>query len=63
MTGNANLYAHFQQHFPVDLNTPLLTAADGRSVTYLQADEASARIANCLVQLGASRGDRITVQV
>ncbi len=24
MTDNANLYAHFQQHFPADLDTPLL---------------------------------------
>ena len=63
MTGNANLYAHFQQHFPVDLNKQLLTDVDGRGVTYLQADEASARIANTLLQLGAGGGDRITVQV
>jgi malonyl-CoA/methylmalonyl-CoA synthetase len=63
MSGNANLYAHFRQHFPVDLNTRLLIDTDGRSVTYMQADEASARIANNLLQLGASRGDRITVQV
>lgn len=63
MTGNANLYAQFQERFPTDLNTQLLTDADGRSVTYRQADEASARIANSLLQLGASRGDRITVQV
>ncbi|MEO2184239.1 MAG: AMP-binding protein, partial [bacterium] len=63
MTGNANLYAHFQQHFPADLNTQLLTDVDGCGVTYLQADEASARIANTLLQLGAGRGDRITVQV
>lgn len=63
MTGNANLYAHFQQHFPPDLNTQLLTDVDGRSVTYLQADQASARIANTLLQMGAVRGDRITVQV
>ncbi|MBT5725205.1 MAG: AMP-binding protein, partial [Gammaproteobacteria bacterium] len=63
MTGNANLYSHFQQHFPADLNTQLLTDVDGCRVTYLQADKASARIANTLLQLGAVRGDRITVQV
>ncbi|MBT5155560.1 MAG: malonyl-CoA synthase, partial [Gammaproteobacteria bacterium] len=60
MTGNANLYSHFQQHFPADLNTQLLTDVDGCRVTYLQADKASARIANTLLQLGAVRGDRIT---
>ena len=63
MTGNANLFAHFQQHFPTDLNTPLLTEVDGCGTTYLQADEASARIANTLLQLGAGSGDRVTVQV
>ncbi len=63
MTGNANLYAHFQQHFPADLDTPLLLTEDGRNVTYAEADEASARIANCLLQLGAEHGDRVTVQV
>ncbi len=63
MTGNANLYAHFKQHFPTDLNKQLLVDSDGRSVTYRQADETSAKIANSLLQLGASRGDRVTVQV
>lgn len=62
MTDNANLYAHYQQHFPADFDTLLLTA-DGRDVTYAEAEEASARIANSLVQLGAAPGDRITVQV
>lgn len=68
MTHNANLYAHFQNNFPADLNTPLLFAegglsGDGRSVTYAEAQQASARIANSLLQLGAAPGDRITVQV
>ena len=63
MTGNANLYAHFQQHFPPDPNRQLLTDVDGRNVTYLQAEQAAARIANTLLQMGATRGDRITVQV
>ena len=63
MADNANLYAYFQQHFPTDLDTPLLFTADGCRVTYAEADEASARIANSLLQLGADRGDRVTVQV
>lgn len=63
MTGNANLYALYQQHFPADLETLLLLTASGRSVTYAEADLASARIANCLLQLGAVPGDRVTVQV
>ena len=63
MGDNANLYAHFQRHFPADLDTPLLFTAHGGRVTYAEADEASARIANSLLQLGATRGDRVTVQV
>lgn len=63
MTANANLYAHFQKNFPADLYTELLLTADGRSVTYAEADEACARIANSLLQLGATFGDRVTVQV
>ncbi len=54
MTTNANLFAHFQKSFPVDLNSELLLTADGRSVTYAEADHASARIANSLMQLGAA---------
>ena len=63
MTDNANLYAHFRKHFPADLDTQLLLDADGRSISYAAAEEGSARIANCLLQLGAEIGDRITVQV
>lgn len=63
MTANANLYAQFQQHFPSDPETRLLLTEDGRSVSYAAAEEASARIANCLLQLGAAPGDRVSVQV
>ena len=63
MTDNSNLYAHFEQNFPADLDTQLLLTADGRNVTYAEAAAASARIANTLLQFGAIRGDRITVQV
>ena len=61
MAANANMYAHFQQHFPSDLDTQLLVDADGRNVTHREAQEASARIANSLLTLGAIPGDRITV--
>ena len=63
MTDNANLYAHFQKNFPVASDARLLLTADGRSVTYAEAQQASARIANSLLQLGATKGDRVTVQV
>jgi malonyl-CoA/methylmalonyl-CoA synthetase len=63
MTSNANLYAHFKQHFPLDLNTQLLVTEAGLSVSYGDADASSGRIANCLLNLGAVAGDRVTVQV
>lgn len=63
MIGNANLYARFQQHFPTDRDAELLRTADGRSVSYADADKSSARIASCLLQAGATIGDRVTVQV
>lgn len=63
MSSNANLFAHFKRHFPSDLETALLVTADGRSVSYREAKESSARIANCLIALGAKSGDRVTVQV
>ncbi|MEP5765144.1 MAG: AMP-binding protein [Halieaceae bacterium] len=63
MSGNANLYAHFQDHFPADRESQLLVTAQGRSVSYAEADQFSARIANSLLQHGAAPGDRVTVQV
>jgi len=63
MPGNANLYAHFQRHFPADPDTVLLRTAGGHCVSYAEADASSARIANSLLELGAVPGDRVTVQV
>jgi malonyl-CoA/methylmalonyl-CoA synthetase len=63
MIENANLYALFQRKFPADLETRLLQTEDRRTVSYGEADKASARIATCLLGLGAVPGDRITVQV
>lgn len=63
MNENANLYAHFQKRFPADSGRILLTTANGRKVTYAEAQDASARIANVLLELGATSGDRVTVQV
>ncbi len=63
MTDNPNLYAHYQKHFPTDPDTLLLLTAAGRRVTYGEAEHASARIANTLLQSGAVAGDRVTVQV
>ena len=63
MEKNANLFAHFQSHFPDDLSTCLLVTDDGQAVNYGQAVDASAQIANSLLDLGAVAGDRVTVQV
>lgn len=63
MLNNANLYAYFQQNFPLDRDTLLLVTADGRNVSYSEVEDASSRIASTLLQLGASSGDRVTVQV
>jgi malonyl-CoA/methylmalonyl-CoA synthetase len=62
MSDNANLFAHYQQKFPEDSGS-LLLVAQGRRVTYADAEQASARIANTLLQAGAVAGDRVTVQV
>jgi len=59
----SNLYSNFEKHFPVDLNKEFLITSEGRKVSYAEVKETSARMANCLLELGASPGDRITVQV
>jgi len=63
MNNNANLYWHFQQYFPADPGARLLRTVDGSWISYADAERASARIANTLLQLGAVVGDRVTVQV
>lgn len=61
--GNGNLFSRFQQRFPKDLTQPLLTNEAGRIVSFEEADQISARLANLLAKTGAKKGDRITVQV
>jgi malonyl-CoA/methylmalonyl-CoA synthetase len=63
MSSNANLYAAYAKHFPADLNQPLLTTPAGDTLSYGEADQESARIANHLIASGAAPGDRVTVQV
>jgi len=58
-----NLYQLFETAFPAELESTLLQTADGRSHSYADAQRESARLANYLVRLGASPGDRVTVQV
>ena len=63
MAANGNLYAQFQKNFPTDLDQELLTDIDGCCISYRKVDDFSARVANILLQMGAKRGDRVTVQV
>ena len=59
----SNLFSNFQENFPDDLDDQFLITSKGRQVSYLELKDASARIANCLLEAGASPGDRVTVQV
>jgi len=59
----SNLFSNFQENFPDDLDGQFLVTSKGRQVSYLELNDASARIANCLLESGASPGDRVTVQV
>ena len=60
---NSNLFSQFQACFPADRSRTLLRTAAGRCYTYADAERESARLANCLTELGARVGDRVTVQV
>jgi len=57
-----NLYSTYSTHFPA-LDKVLLTTDTGATYTYADADNRSAQIANCLIQLGLQKGDRVSVQV
>ena len=58
-----NLFSNFQENFPDDLDSQFLITSKGRQVSYLELKDTSARMANCLLEFGASPGDRVTVQV
>jgi malonyl-CoA/methylmalonyl-CoA synthetase len=60
---NQNLYSLFESRFPADRAKPLLLLADGRSVSYAEVEEGSARYAALLAGLGLAPGDRVAVQV
>ena len=59
---NSNLYAAFKQAFPDNQNTALINA-DSTQYTYTDAEIESAKLANCLLNMGLVKGDRVTVQV
>jgi malonyl-CoA/methylmalonyl-CoA synthetase len=59
---NQNLYAAFRGAMPAAAKAYLRTP-DGRTLTYGDLHEGSARFANALVGLGVKPGDRVAVQV
>ena len=58
-----NLYQRFNSNFPVDKDKPVLINNDGLIATYKHLEEKSSQFANSLKTMGATIGDRITVQV
>ena len=56
---NENLYSILREHFPADLNQPLLETDSGENFTYQAFAEWTARYAAWLGSLGAVPGDRI----
>jgi len=60
---NENLYALFESRFPADRGEPLLILDSGATLSYADAEAASARYAALLAGLGLAPGDRIAVQV
>jgi malonyl-CoA/methylmalonyl-CoA synthetase len=58
-----NLYSGFRQHFPSDLNQPLMETDEGVIYCYGDAEQESSRLAGFMVSLGLKPGDRVTVQV
>ena len=58
-----NLYTHFNRQFSAHAGKELLCTSDGRSYSYGDVDEGSARLARFLIDLGVSPGDRVSVQV
>ena len=63
MNDNENLFAYFYKNFPADLSSPLLLTPEGQNISYTEADSAASKIANYLKDLGANKGDRISVLV
>ena len=60
---NHNFFSTLHERGFADPNAPFLTANGGRSRTYGEIDDLSARIAAQFITAGAGRGERICVQV
>ena len=57
-----HLYDQFRQAMP-NLDKLFIETIDGRKITYGEVETLSAQMANVLVQLGITAGDRVAVQV
>lgn len=58
-----NLYSRLEACFPDDRNTLFVKLAGGETLSYGEAEAASARYANALGALGVVAGDRVAIQV
>ncbi|MFT3977313.1 MAG: malonyl-CoA synthase [Sphingomonas bacterium] len=58
-----NLFTLLAARFPQDLSTIFIERADGGGISYADLLDSSARLANTLVALGVTPGDRVAVQV
>src|SRR5215510_8634679 len=58
-----NLYALFRSHFAARLERPCFIGADGRTFSYGELDDLSARFAAVLRRRGLRADDRVVVQV
>jgi malonyl-CoA/methylmalonyl-CoA synthetase len=61
--GARTLVELFKRSRPKAVGTPLLTLEDGSAVTYEDADNRSAQLAQLLVAEGVQIGDRVAVQI
>ncbi|MCD6671974.1 MAG: malonyl-CoA synthase [Burkholderiaceae bacterium] len=61
--GDINLYTLLASGFPDDLYGCCIETEDGARYSWNDVERASAMLANLLVRLGLSKGDRIAVQV
>jgi len=62
-TGDFNLYTHFYSQFVEHADDELLCTEQDRSYRYSDIDARSAQLARFLTDLGASPGERVSVQV
>ena len=61
--GDGNFYETLKRGFCSRMDAPMLTAPDGRSITYREADARAAQMASTFAATGAKPGDRVLFQV